>query len=61
MLLLSKGEARRRKRQEWSSGKETKSGYEEEKCMALRRKLEIKIGGKKTNENLKSYKEIIHV
>lgn len=37
MLLLSKGEVRR-KRQEWSSGKETKSGYEEEKCMALRRK-----------------------
>lgn len=31
------------------------------KCMALRRKLEIKIGGKKTNKNFKSHKEGSHV
>lgn len=29
--------------------------------MALRRKLEIKIGGKKTNKNFKSHKEGSHV
>lgn len=43
------------------SAKERKQNLDMKKCMALRRKFEIKISGKKTNENLKSYKERSHV
>lgn len=55
-VLLFKDEVRGRR----SLEKDTKE-RKLRKCMALRKKLEIKIGGKKTNRNLKSHKEGSHV